>query len=68
MDREAARRIARSDGRIYALLASPQSDHVREVLARQHLVLDPPCAPLRANLLKRNSSAELCPLQRRPES
>jgi len=68
MDREAARRIAQTDGRIYALLASPQSDHVREVLARQHLALDPPCAPLRANLLKRNSSAVLCPLQRRPES
>jgi hypothetical protein len=38
------------------------------VLERQHLVLDPPCAPVRANLLTRDSSPELCPLQRRPES
>ena len=67
MDREAARRIAGADGRIYALLANPDSDHVRDVLERQQLALDTPCAPVRANLLTANSSVVLCPLQRRPK-
>ena len=68
MDREAARRIAQAEGRIYALLENPDSDHVRDVLERQHLALDRPCVPVHANLLTRNSSVELCPLQRRPDS
>jgi hypothetical protein len=67
MDREAARRIARAGEPIYALLEDPKSDHVRDVLERQRLILGAPCAPVRANLLTRNSSVELCPLQRAPQ-
>lgn len=67
MDREAARRIALAGGRMYALLEDPKSDRVRDVLERQKLVLIPPCAPVRANLLTRNSTVELCPLERRAE-
>lgn len=64
MDREAARRIAATEGPLYALLANPHSAQVAAVLARQHLVLGSTCAPIRSNLLTGKSSAQLCTLQR----
>ena len=64
MDREAARHIASAEGPIYALLVDRQSALVHEVLARQRLTLNSPCAPVLSNLLPEHVRAELCPLQR----
>jgi hypothetical protein len=62
MDREAARRIATADGPLYALLRNSGSERTNEVLARQHVELDFPCAPVKSNMS--SEPVQLCPAHR----
>lgn len=62
LDREAARRIAATDGPLYALLVDPKSARAHDAFARQHLELSPECAPVRSNLLVGDYHASLCRL------
>jgi hypothetical protein len=64
MDREVTRRLARSSGPLYAILADSHSARSAAALARQQLAIDGRCEPIRSNLLRGTHHAELCPLRR----